>query len=148
MRTNRLAAILALCAPLCASAAEIVLPSLALERDRPVTAVYRTNGQATGQGTLAIKWTDALNRVVEERTVAIELTDETEVRFTLDLRRAVAMSNQLSVRFTFDGVDKKGVKDHREEDAKCRSSARPRTAVGGTTPSSCGRITTPPDSRS
>jgi len=125
MRTNRLAAILALCAPLCASAAEIVLPSLALERDRPVTAVYRTNGQATGQGTLAIKWTDALNRVVEERTVAIELTDETEVRFTLDLRRAVAMSNQLSVRFTFDGVDKKGVKDHREEDARVSFVARP-----------------------
>jgi hypothetical protein len=125
MRSNYAAFVLTLAATLCANAAEIVLPSLALERDQPVTAVYRTVGQATGKGTLAIKWTDALNRVVDERTVPFELTDETEVRFTLDMRRAVAMSNQLAVHFTFDGLDKKGVKDHREEDAKVSFVAKP-----------------------
>jgi hypothetical protein len=85
-----IAAIPFLCA-VRAGAAEIALPSQALERDRAVTAVYRLNGQATGKGTLAVRWTDALGRIVEERTIPVELVDETEIRFPLDLTRAVAM---------------------------------------------------------
>ena len=77
-----------------APAAELVLPSAALERDGPITAVLRTTPQATGKGTLAIRWTDILGRVVEERTMPVEMTDETEIRFSLDIRRAVAMSNK------------------------------------------------------
>jgi len=48
--------------------AELVLPSLSLERDRPVVAVFRTALQATGKGELDVEWTDVLGRVVERRT--------------------------------------------------------------------------------
>ncbi|HPT27100.1 MAG TPA: beta-galactosidase [Bryobacteraceae bacterium] len=129
MKNAGLLAALAACFTACSWAAEIVLPATALERDQTVTAVYRTNGQATGQGTLAIKWTDALGRIVEDRSIPISLTDESEVRFSLDLRRAVAMRNELSVRFTFEGVDKKGAKDHREEGAKIAFIAKPTERV-------------------
>ena len=111
------------------SASEIVLPSTALERDRPITATYRTNPQATGKGELAITWTDVLGRIVEDRKVPVELTDETEIRFELDLRHAVAMRNELRVHFSFEGVNKKGAKDHREEDASVSFVAKPRDRV-------------------
>ncbi|MGE5645301.1 MAG: beta-galactosidase [Acidobacteriota bacterium] len=106
-------------------AAEIILPSTALERDRPVNAIYRTNGQATGKGELSIEWTDVHGRVVDSRKLPVELTDETDIGFTLDLRRAAAMTNELRVHFTFDGVNKKGAKDHRDENAKVSFVARP-----------------------
>jgi hypothetical protein len=106
-------------------AGEIVLPSKALERDGPVTAVYRANGQATGKGELAIRWTDALGRVVEERAIPFEMVDETEVRFPLHVERAVAMVNELQVRFTFEGVNKKGERDHREDAVTTQFIAKP-----------------------
>jgi hypothetical protein len=105
--------------------AELVLPSLSLERDRPVVAVFRTALQATGKGELALEWTDVLGRVVERRKLPVELTDETEIRFPLDLRRAVAMENELHAHLSLDGVNAKGEKAHREEDASVRFVARP-----------------------
>ncbi len=108
-----------------AYAGEIVLPSLALERDAPVRVLYRTGSLATGNGTLSVKWTDAYGRVVEDRKIPVSLTDESEVGFELDLRRAVAMQNDLSVQFSLEGVNKKGEKDHREEDAQVSFVARP-----------------------
>ncbi len=116
--------ILFVCA-MCAGAAEIVLPSQALERDHSVTAVYRTNAQATGKGTLAVRWSDALGRVVEERTIPVELVDETEIRFPLDLTRAVAMVNEVRAHLSFQGTNKKGAPDRREEDAAVSFVARP-----------------------
>ena len=106
-------------------AAELVLPSPALERDHPVRVVYRTGGQATGKGELSLKWTDVFGRVVEDRKLAVELTDESAFGFTLDLRRAVAMTNNLHAHFSFEGVNQKGAKDHREEDAAVSFIARP-----------------------
>ena len=114
MRMRLLVLLLLLSTSLCC-AAEIVLPSKALERDRFVIATYRTSPQATGKGELMITWTDALGRTVEERRVPVLLTDETEIRFALDLRRAVAMVNELRVHFSFEGVSKQGAKDHRED---------------------------------
>ncbi len=108
-----------------ALAAEIILPSTAFERDAPVAAVYRTNARATGKGNLSIRWTDVHGRVVEDRQIAVELNDETDIGFTLDLRRAVAMKNELRAHFTFDGLNKKGAQDHREEDARTNFVARP-----------------------
>ena len=108
-----------------ALAAEIVLPSPALEREGPVLVIYRTNGLATGKGELSIKWTDSYGRVVDDRKIPVQLTDESEIRFTIDLRRAVAMRNELSANFTFEGINRKGAKDHREEDAKVTFIARP-----------------------
>jgi hypothetical protein len=105
--------------------AEIVLPAAPLERGGPAQAVYRTNQPATGKGELSIRWTDAHSRVVEDRRIPVELIDENEIGFTLDLRRAAAMRNVLSAHFQFDGVNKKGEKDHREEDAKAEFIASP-----------------------
>ena len=72
-------------------AGEVVLPSSALERDQPVQVVYRTNSKATGKGELSIRWTDTYGRVVEDRKISVEVVDETEMEFTLDLRRATAL---------------------------------------------------------
>ncbi|MCU1274713.1 MAG: hypothetical protein JWO48_2144, partial [Bryobacterales bacterium] len=78
-----------------AAAGSIVLPSNALERDAVVEAIYRTNGLATGKGQLAITWTDVHGRVVDDRKMPLELTDEDQIGFPLDLRRAAAMKNTL-----------------------------------------------------
>ena len=72
-------------------AGDIVLPSNTLERTGIVPVTYRTNRQVSGQGMLKIRWTDSLGRVVEDRTIPVTLTDESEFTFPLDLRRAVAM---------------------------------------------------------
>src|ERR1041384_6747201 len=96
--------------------AEIVLPAGLLERSGPVQAVYRTNQLATGKGELSIRWTDVHGRTVEDRIIPVELLDEAEIGFALDLRRATAMRNTLAAHFLFDGVNRKGAPDHREED--------------------------------
>ncbi|MFB3922033.1 MAG: beta-galactosidase [Terriglobia bacterium] len=108
-----------------ARGADIVLPSSALERDGPALFTYRTNGLATGKGELSLKWTDSYGRVVDERKIPVQLNDESEFRFTLDLRRAVAMQNELTAHFTFEGTNRKGARDHREEDARISFIARP-----------------------
>lgn len=117
--------LLCACLSTAAMAAEVVLPSPALERDRPVTAVFRTGSQATGRGTLAIRWTDVYGRVIEDKSLPVELADETEIPFPLDLRRAVAMQNTLRVRFSFEGANKKNQPDRREENAQADFVARP-----------------------
>lgn len=105
-------------------AAELIVPPV-VERDRPVTAVFRTNAQATGKGVLAVRWTDALGRVVEDRSIPVELSDETEIRFRLEVRRAVAMRNEIQARFTFQGVNRRGEADRRQESAAAFFVARP-----------------------
>ncbi len=110
-----------------AAAGELILPSNALERDAPVTVIYRTSPQAAGKATLKILWTDIFGRTVEDRTLALDLTDETEIRFPLDLRRAVAMSNTLQVRFTLDGRNLKGTPDRRDDTATIQFIAKPPT---------------------
>src|SRR5580698_5948909 len=109
-----------------ALAAEIILPAPDLERDQTVIAAYRTGSLATGKGTLEIAWSDALGRVVELRSIPVELTDENEIRFPVDLHRAVAMQNNLAAHFTCEGVNRKGAADHRDEKAQTTFIARPR----------------------
>ncbi len=106
-------------------AAELIFPASALERDAPIIVVFKTVGQATGKGNLNLRWTDVYGRVVEDRTLPIELTDETEIRFPLDLRRAVAIENELHAHLLFDGLNKKSEKDHRDETAEARFIAKP-----------------------
>ena len=113
-------------AALALQSADLVLPGPALERDRAVSITFRTNPQATGKGQLAIKWTDVHGRVVEDRTIPVELTDETEIQFPLDVRRAVGMRNNLEARLTLEGVDKSGKPDRRDETAKTTFIAKPR----------------------
>jgi hypothetical protein len=110
---------------LVAQAGEIELPATALERDAPVRAIYRTNQLGTGDGTLHVRWTDVYGRLVEDRKLPFQLTDENEIRFDLDLRRAAAMKNTLEVRFDFEGRNQKGEKDVRSEKASVSFVARP-----------------------
>jgi hypothetical protein len=107
------------------SAGQLILPAEALERPATITAIYRTTGQATGKGELHIKWTDSYGRVVEDRAIPIQLTDETDIRFPLDLWRAVAVQNELHVHLSFEGLNKKREKDSRDEEAEARFIARP-----------------------
>jgi len=101
------------------------MPAGPLDRSGPAQLVYRTNQLATGKGELSVRWTDAYGRVVEHRKIPIELVDENEIGFALDLRRAAAMRNLLAAHFLFDGVNKRGERDHREEDAKAEFIASP-----------------------
>ena len=125
MRTAMFLCLIVVLAEGLAFAGEIILPSQTLERDAPVRVVYRTGSLATGKGELSIKWTDIYGRIVEDRKITVELADEFEVGFQLDLRRAVAMRNELSVHFSLEGVDKRGTRDQREEDAQVSFIARP-----------------------
>ena len=93
-----------------------MLPSTALERDTVVPASYRLASAVTGPGRLVVHWTDVLGRVVEDRTISFELTDETEIHFPLDIRRAVAMKNHLQVHVTVQGRNQKGETDRRDEE--------------------------------
>ncbi len=108
-----------------AFSAEIVLPGTPLERAGPAPIVYRTNQLATGKGELAVRWTDAHGRLVEDRKIAVELLDENEIGFTLDLRRAAAMRNELTAHLHFEGVNRKGEPDRRDEETKTEFIASP-----------------------
>jgi len=108
-----------------ASGNDLLLPSPALERTGPVQVIYKTGWPSTGKGELSIKWTDVYGRMIEDRNLPFVLTDEAQVGFQLDLRRAVAMENELTVHFSFVGKNKKGEKDDREEDAKISFVAKP-----------------------
>ncbi|MGI8992611.1 MAG: beta-galactosidase [Bryobacteraceae bacterium] len=95
----------------------IVLPSTTLERDSIVAAKYHMTSAVTGPGRLTLHWTDVMGRVVEDRTIPFELTDEMEIHFPLDIRRAVAMKNHLQVHVSIQGRNWKGAADNRDEDA-------------------------------
>ncbi len=118
-------AILLLAGAISSLGAELILPGTAFERNRVVNVVYRTQSQATGKGTLEVRWTDVFGRVVEDRQVPVELTDENEISFTLDLHRAVCMRNELEARLKLDGINKKGAADHRDERATASFIAKP-----------------------
>jgi hypothetical protein len=111
--------------PLSAFGAQLVLPSDALERDGIVHVVFRTAPLAAGHGQLTVDWTDVYGRVVEHRSVPVELTDESDAGFDIDLRRARGMQNQLRAHLVFDGQDKKGRPDHRDEEASRDFVAKP-----------------------
>lgn len=116
---------LLLAASLSSFAAQLVLPSPALERTGVVPVVFRTSYQATGKGTLSLKWTDQHGRVVDEREIPVTLADEPDFTFTIDLRRARAMNNRLSARFRFEGKNARGEADRRDEEVTLDFVARP-----------------------
>lgn len=105
--------------------AQIILPGNAFERDSPIHAIFRTASLATGKGQLKIDWTDSYGRLVQSSTIPVVLDDENEIGFVLDLRRAVAMENEVHAHFSFEGTNKKNVKDVRNEDATVSFVAKP-----------------------
>ena len=98
--------------PGAASADEIVLPAGILERGKSADVVYRVDPPATGRGTLSIAWTDSAGRVVDRRRLPVALDGSSDIRFSLDLARAVAMNsnapNQRSARVAGDGPKARG----------------------------------------
>ncbi len=108
-----------------ASADQIVLPSPVLERGHPVTAIYRMKTPGTGKGVLRVAWTDICGRLVERRDVEFRLDRGTDVTFSLDLRRAVAIGNELHAHLVFDGLTDSGAAAHRESRAETSFSAIP-----------------------
>src|SRR5262245_61170397 len=84
----------------------IMLPAPALDRDVRLQARYRIDAPTTGRGTLIVTWTDAYGRLIEQRAIPVDLHSDSEVAFPLDLRRAVAMRNRLTVRLALAGDPK------------------------------------------
>jgi hypothetical protein len=105
--------------------AQLILPSDDLERDGMIHVVFRTSPLATGRGVLSIDWTDVHRRVVDRRSLPVELIDETDAGFDIDLRRARGMQNELRAHLIFDGQDTKGRPDHRDEEASRPFIAKP-----------------------
>jgi Beta-galactosidase len=108
-----------------AAADRLVVPE-AVERGGTLDAVYRFDTPATGHGTLDVEWRDADGRIVARRRIPLALADASDVRFTLDLRRAVAMGNRLTAHLSFDSAGGKGhPARHREADAAATFTAAP-----------------------
>src|SRR5215470_1395640 len=93
---------------------EIVLPAPVLERDARIEARYRLDAPATGRGALTFTWTDVYDRVVEQRTIPVNLRGSSNIAFPLDLRRAVAMRNRLVAKLSLT-TDVKGAREEQEE---------------------------------
>jgi hypothetical protein len=104
---------------------EIILPAKVLDRDAHVRFLYRAASAATGKGQLTVSWTDVHDRLIAQKKIAFALRDSTDVPFTLDLRRAVAMRNTLTVHFSFVGINKRGEPDRRVERAEATFIASP-----------------------
>jgi hypothetical protein len=111
-----------------ADAGEIVLAGKSLERNAEARAIYRLGQTAIGKATMRVQWTDVHGRMVEDSTQEYTLTDENEIPFTLDVRRARAMKNTLKVSVTLDGMRRDGRPDKRSEEAAVEFIARPDNA--------------------
>jgi hypothetical protein len=103
---------------------ELILPQV-LSRDRSAEVSYRFEPPATGRGLLDIEWSDGVGRSVDRRRILLDLADAAAVVFSLDIRRAVTMRNQLAVHLSFDGLDQGGNKFHRENDQAASFVASP-----------------------
>jgi hypothetical protein len=108
-----------------AAADTLILPAPVLDRNGIVNVTYKLDRQTTGNGRILIHWTDSLGRVVEDRTIPVELIDEDHFSFPIDLRRAVAMENTLHAHLSFDGKNMKQQAQHKEEDTEATFVARP-----------------------
>jgi hypothetical protein len=114
--------LLALAADLTAAADELIVPSDSLERTHAVELTYRLSEAATGEGTIEFIWTDLYDRVVEKSSSTFTLADGTDVKLSLDLRRAVAMVNHVTAHTIL--VPRAGG-GRREGDAAVSIIARP-----------------------
>ena len=103
----------------------LVLPSQTLDRTGEVPVVFQLERGFTGRATLHIHWTDSLGRGVEDETLPYDLLDETSVTFHINLARAVAMENNLSVDVSLEGKGINGAPIRKQETAEADFIARP-----------------------
>jgi glycosyl hydrolase family 42 (putative beta-galactosidase) len=91
-----------------AFADEIVAPEL-LTQGHAADFIYRFDQPATGTGSLRIEWTDAVGRVAGRQLVPFTLEGgNRDIRVTLDLRNAAALSNSLAIHMSFAGTNANG----------------------------------------
>src|SRR5947209_17336703 len=107
MKVRLLLATLAVWVGGAAVADELVLPK-SMERNQPADFAYRFDKGLTGRGSLDIEWSDVVGRLVERRRIPVDLAEAPEVVFSLDLRRAATMGNQLVAHLSVDGVEQNG----------------------------------------
>jgi len=117
----RLAALLAgLIAAGAARAGTLDLPAPALTRGGEVSIPYRLPAVLSGSGTLTVVWTDKLGRKVWRESKAVTLDKQDRLEIRLDLRRAVAALNMLSVRLHLDDAGRSF-----DDEAEARFAAMP-----------------------
>lgn len=104
---------------------ELRLPAPALERDGRHDVSYQLAEPMTGRGTLAVRWTDAVGRLVEAGEIPVEVRNDARIVFAIDTRRAVAVHNQVTAHLTFDGTDQGGRAVHVEEEVSAPFAAIP-----------------------
>ena len=121
------------------AAADELVPPSSLERNRPADFVYRLDKALSGRGSLDIEWSDVVGRVVERRRIPLDLTDETEVVFSLDMRRAVTAGNQISAHLKITSGGRNVGYSDRENAVFASFIVPPPTIRGPITKSSCGR---------
>jgi hypothetical protein len=107
-----------------AAADELVLPK-SVERNQPADFAYRFGADLTGRASLDIEWSDVVGRLVERRRIPVDLAEVPEVVFSLDLRRAATMGNQLVAHLSFDGVEQNGGNRHLENEVQTSFIASP-----------------------
>ncbi len=104
---------------------QLILSSSTLDRTGPTSIVYRLSQGFTGHATLHVDWTDSLGRVVEDQTLPADLIDETDITFSMNMSRAVAMKNHLHVDLSLDGKDIDGATYKQQQSADADFIARP-----------------------
>src|SRR5215470_10711588 len=117
---------------------EIVLPAPALDRDVQIQARYRIDAPTTGRGTLIVTWTDVYSRLIEQRSIPVDLRGGLDVLFPWIsgapwLCAIGSRSGSHSRRIRREGVP------HGKNRRRPGSSPGRLSPPGGTTRSSCGR---------
>ena len=85
--------------PACADALAIASP---VTRSGTTVAAYRLDPPVPGDGTLSLEWTDGAGRLVMRQVITVAAPHGDVIAATLDLRRAVVMTNRLAARFVPD----------------------------------------------
>lgn len=108
-----------------AAADEIIPPTPLQQMAGSGVFLYRLDKPATGQGDLDIEWRDVLGRVADRRRIPLKLAHASEIRFRLDLRRAVTTKNELRARLTLAGTGEGGTGDRRVSEQQISFFLRP-----------------------
>ena len=98
-----LGAVAVVTVPLAAASADQIAVPQALERKSGVEFTYRLDAPLGSPGQLDIEWTDTAHRMVEHERLPVRASDGTDIRFSLDLRRAVTRENMLTAKLSTSG---------------------------------------------
>ena len=98
-----------------AQADELAFPKGVEQQEKIVDGSYHFERPVSGSGVLMIQWTDVYGRLVERLKIVLNLKQVSEIPFHLDMRRAVAMQNELQTDLTLDEVTKGGPTIHRND---------------------------------